>query len=162
MAMALKLNSRKKIKVSGFQYDYDFKKMTRLSGFSLLELLIVMVLVAVLMATSYPSYSHHIIKTRRNQAQICLLQLSARLEAYFNEENTYKNASLATLGINQFTDEYHSYLLHILEVTDSGYTINATPQGQQSKDTACQNLSLNELGEKSYSGTAAQSSYCWQ
>ncbi len=134
--------------------------MKTTNGFSLLELLIVMALVAILMASAYPSYLHHLIKTRRNQAQICLLQLAAQLEAYYNEENTYKNANLANLGINQYTDDYHSYELHILDITDSGFNINATPQGQQTKDS-CQTLGLNELGEQSASG-AANPNNCWK
>ncbi len=130
-------------------------------GFSLLELLIVMALVVILIASAYPSYAYHLNKSRRNQAEIALLQLAARLEAYYNEENTYKNSTLENLEINQYTDDYQSYELQIAEAGDSGFIIHAIPLGAQNKDKACQTLSLNELGEKSSSGTA-KSSFCWE
>ncbi len=56
--------------------------MPRLSGFSLIELLIALALVAILSAIAYPAYHHHVIKTRRAGAKVELMDLAARLEQY--------------------------------------------------------------------------------
>lgn len=129
-------------------------------GFSLLELLIVMAIIAILIAVAYPVYTSYLTTGRRNQAEVALLYLASQLEEFYSLENTYQGATLDGLGVNTYTDD-HSYQLMIQSLTVASYTIVALPLNQQAKaDSECGVLSLNELGEKTISGTA-NSSACW-
>lgn len=129
-------------------------------GFSLLELLIVMAMIAILTAIAYPLYTSHLVKSRRNQAEIALWHLASQLEAFYSLQSSYQGATLENLGVNTYTDD-HSYQLTIQSVTDSSYQITALPLGQQNKtDLHCGILGLNEKGEQSVSGAATPNS-CW-
>ncbi len=78
------------------------------TGFSLVELLIVMAIIAILIAVAYPLYTSHLVKGRRNQAEIALLYLASQLESFYSVQNSYQGATLESLGVNLFTDD-HSY-----------------------------------------------------
>lgn len=130
------------------------------TGFSLLELLIVMAIIAILMGIAYPSYTSHLVKGRRNQAEIALLYLASQLESFYSVQNSYQGASLESLGVNPYTDD-HTYQLAIQTVTNSSYTISASPLGQQAQaDTQCGTLAVNEQSIKSVSG-ALSANLCW-
>jgi type IV pilus assembly protein PilE len=129
-------------------------------GFSLLELLVVMAIVGILIAVAYPIYTSHLTHSRRNQAAIDLLYLASQLESFYSLQNTYQQATLATLDVKPYTDD-HSYQLIINFTTDFSYQIAAAPIGQQAKaDSACGTLLFNELGERSVTGSLPANT-CW-
>ncbi|MRW94343.1 prepilin-type N-terminal cleavage/methylation domain-containing protein [Duganella sp. FT80W] len=59
------------------------------SGFSLIELLVVLLILAVLAAQAMPAYQQHVIRTRRNEAQAALLKLMMQQERFYSQHNTY-------------------------------------------------------------------------
>ena len=59
------------------------------AGFTLLELLVALVIVAVLMAFAMPAYQQHIIRTRRGEAQSALLKLMMQQERFHSQHNRY-------------------------------------------------------------------------
>ena len=61
----------------------------RTTGFSLIELLIVVVILGILATIAYPSYSQWVTETRRSDAQSALVELAARQERYFSQCNSY-------------------------------------------------------------------------
>ncbi len=67
------------------------------SGFSLIELLITIVVVAILVAVAYPNYSLFILKSRRLDAQSELMDLAHRQEKYYAANSTY-TVDMITLG----------------------------------------------------------------
>ena len=58
-------------------------------GFTLIELMIVVVIMGILAAFAYPNYTRYIVESRRSDAQIALTQLAAQEEKYFSQCNTY-------------------------------------------------------------------------
>ncbi|AHE66727.1 type IV pilin protein [Legionella oakridgensis] len=140
-------------------------------GFSLIELLIVLVVIGILASIAYPSYRDYISRARRSDGQSALLDLASRMERYYSENHTYQTA---TIGTGNATDVLSSavspegwYTLAINNPTTSTYTLQATPRNAQATaDTLCQTLTLNQLGVKgiatgpagSPTGTASQ---CW-
>ena len=129
-------------------------------GFSLLELLIVMAIVAILLTVAYPAYNSHLLKGRRNQAESQLFYLASQLETYYSQQNTYSEATLPSLGVNSYTDD-QSYQLAIQSSTESQYYIVATPlKSQAAKDVQCGELGLNELGQR-FSKGSLDSNSCW-
>ena len=134
--------------------------MKSTTGFSLLELLIVMAIIAVLIQIAYPAYTVHLVKSRRNQAEISLLHLASQLEVFYSLHDSYQGATVEALGISTYTDD-HSYQLTIQSASDSDYKLAAVPVGQQAKyDNICGTLLLDASGSRVASGTADPTS-CW-
>lgn len=124
------------------------------NGFSLFELLIVLSIIGILASVAYPIYTHAIIKTRRAEAKIALINLANHMEIYYLENNnSYADASLSKLGSNEKTDKS---LYHLsLSSTHSTYELAATALFT---DTECRRFLLNELGEKTNLGNSQS---CW-
>lgn len=62
---------------------------TRNCGFTLIELVIVMTIVAILAALSYPSFKDYIIKSKRIEGQAALLEAMQNQERFYSAHNTY-------------------------------------------------------------------------
>lgn len=62
---------------------------SRNHGFTLIELMIVVVIIGVLASIAYPSYQKHMTSTRRTDAQSALLQIANQQERFFTECNYY-------------------------------------------------------------------------
>ena len=65
-------------------------KIGRYSGFTLVELLVVVVIIAVLVTVAYPSYRDHILKAKRAEGRAALLKAGQLLERYYSDRNTYE------------------------------------------------------------------------
>ncbi|WP_010598931.1 type IV pilin protein [Rickettsiella massiliensis] len=126
---------------------------TKQAGFSLIELLIVLAIAGVLWAVAYPVYSTAILKVRRTEAKITLLNLVTQMERYYWHSHSYADASLKKLGVTNKT-EHHYYTLSLI-ASAHHYELIAVPNF---KDKACSKFSLNELGEKKSMGSSKQ---CW-
>ena len=57
-------------------------------GFTLIEVIIVIAIIAILTAIAIPSYNAYTTQARRTDGQIALLDLSSRLERFFTDNNT--------------------------------------------------------------------------
>lgn len=132
-------------------------------GFTLIELAIALVVVAMLSAMAYPSYNAYMARTRRADAKQSLLELAQRLERYYTERGTYAGATLGgTNGIYPASSTAGYYTLTIGTQTAEAFTISATPTGAQTGD-ACAAFGYNQLGEQSVSTAATLSAgKCWQ
>ena len=122
-------------------------------GFSLIEMMIVLVIFAILVTIAYPSYQDYVSRGRRSDGQAALLDLASRMERYYAQQNTYQTA---TIGTGAATDVRGSnlspegwYTLSISAQTASSYTLQAVPNNQQATtDKRCQTLTINNLGVK--------------
>jgi type IV pilus assembly protein PilE len=131
--------------------------MKKLSGFTLLEILITLSITTLLFAIAIPTYSNHILRTNRYAAEIALSKLATALEQYYLINNTYKNASITALNIQ----EPKNYQLKILSATDATFLLAAEPLANQAKnDTTCATLTLNSQNEKSITGSSTVEE-CW-
>lgn len=132
-------------------------------GFTLLELLIVMAIIAIITAIAFPAYQQHIIRSNRSAAQSFIQGVANKQEQYILDARAYAD-TLALLNITTVPGEVSkNYDITITDVTTTppGYTIVATPTGfQLSKDTQCGKLTINQLGAKGINGTGTVSS-CW-
>ena len=64
-------------------------------GFSLVEVIVVLVILGVLSAIAIPSYSRYLVDSRRIDAKTSLADLAARLEQHYTETNDYSSATIA-------------------------------------------------------------------
>jgi type IV pilus assembly protein PilE len=129
------------------------------SGFSLLEMMVVVFIVSLLMTLSLPYYAQHVLQQNRLAAASTLLKLAAALEQYFLVNNSYAGATLATLGFSE-SGVHQQYQFSIRDAAADGFLIAAQPVNKQARDTSCGALTLNALGEKNISGNAEVAS-CW-
>ena len=128
----------------------------RQGGFTLIEVMIVVLIVAILTAIAYPSYDNYVTNSRRAAAAGCLMERAQFLERYYTTNMSYAEAPDPA----QCQDLQAHYVISIEDLDERSYTLLATPDGRQaSKDTRCGILSLNHQGVRAASkGTPDQ---CW-
>jgi len=140
-----------------------------LRGFTLIELMLVVVIIGILAMFAYPAYTRWVVETRRSDAHIALSQLANELEKFYSECGVY-TANIAAsprscdLGgalarSNLSPREYYD-LSVALTGGGTGYTITATPREAQAADTDCTSLTLSNTGATG--ATGANAARCWK
>ncbi|WP_063671209.1 type IV pilin protein [Dyella thiooxydans] len=135
----------------------------RVAGFSLIELMIVVAVIAILMAIAVPSYMKYTIRTHRTAAESCLSEYANYMERYYTTNMRYDQSggttlTLPTLGCKTDTASYYNYGFASGEPTQTTFNIQAVPIGNQlAKDTQCGTLSINQSGTRGSNDTAS----CW-
>ena len=127
----------------------------RTSGFTLVEILIVITIIGVLASIAYPSYQQYVVKANRAAAQQFLLEAASVQHQYFLANNGNGYATQTTLigasGLLSTPSNVSSYYditsAPTTETTTATFTITATPVtgGIQSDDST---LSINNIGSK--------------
>lgn len=133
-------------------------------GFTLIELMIALSVVAILAAIAYPTYTDSVRKARRAQAKADLVVLAQRAERFYSLNNSYAGF-WATVGTTDRKSPRDGTAYYTLARTpdDSSptqFTLTATPQSTQTADRGCGVLSIDQAGTRSISGTL-EKSRCW-
>ncbi|WP_280564399.1 MULTISPECIES: type IV pilin protein [unclassified Chromohalobacter] len=128
--------------------------MRRAQGFSLIELMIVLVIIGILAAIAIPAYTDYVRKAERGDAQATLMQLAYWMERQYTQENRYDNGKPLPDSITK-PDE-GAYEFGFMEGGRSAneFTLKAKPTGSQSEDR-CGVLTLDETGKR-------EPEDCWQ
>lgn len=108
-------------------------------GFSLVELMVVIAIVAILATVAVPLYSNYIQKNNRRDATSALMTASLAEDNFFIKNDRYSD-NLSE--VYRTTTDENLYTLSISNVTDDGYTLTATAIGSQQSDTECATISL--------------------
>ena len=103
-------------------------------GFTLVEVLVAVVLVAILAAIAYPSYRDHVVRSSRSAAQTELVELSSVQEKIYLNSNGYSGSvtgayngnAAGGLGKTRGTTNDGKYAL-TLQLVGQSYTLTATP-----------------------------------
>ncbi|HVX56287.1 MAG TPA: type IV pilin protein [Candidatus Saccharimonadales bacterium] len=138
--------------------------MMRTRGFTLLELMIVVGIIALLAAIAYPAYVRYGYRARRVDGQELLLRIANAQERYYATNNKY--GDLDDIGFTDATSEKGYYTANIpasASTSSQAFTVEAIPQGNQAGD-ACGHLSIDDKGDKlpDASNAAANSNgNCW-
>ncbi|MEW6119418.1 MAG: type IV pilin protein [Pseudomonadota bacterium] len=130
----------------------------RASGFTLIELMIVVAIVASLATIAYPSYLEQVRKSNRADAQALMLENAQFMERYFTTNGTYEDADLPKQQAPEEGDARYAITLPTATATE--YTIQATPTGSF-EDPLCGTITIDQTGTKTESGSGALSD-CWK
>ncbi|MGE8500109.1 MAG: type IV pilin protein [Pseudomonas sp.] len=132
------------------------------AGFTLIEIMIVVVIIGIMAAIAVPNYSEYVKRGNRTEGQALLSDASARQERYFSQNNAYITASgdIAKLGLRGGDkSETGKYTLTVSKVDeDGGYTLTAE---QNFDDSKCGDLTLDARGRKGNSGSESTQD-CWR
>ncbi len=128
----------------------------RSAGFTLIELMIALAIVAVLVAVAVPSYREHVRKSSRAEAQAYMMAVETRQQQFLVDTRAYA-ATLAALGVSVPANVEAAYTLNMPTPTavPPAYTLTLAPRTRQSGER-CGTLSINSAGTK----TAAVAG-CW-
>jgi type IV pilus assembly protein PilE len=144
------------------------------SGFTLVELMVTVAIVAILASIAVPMYSKQVQKSRRVDARTAVLDLAGREERYLSTAGLYTNVPLnlgysalpVVVGSGYYTVNV-AITAPVPPATPPGYTVSATvvAGSTQVKDLQCQYFSVDNTGKQFSSATngagADTSTTCW-
>ncbi len=144
----------------------------RAAGFTLVELMIVVIIVGILTMVAVPTYLAQMRESRRTEARNYLVELASREERYYATQNGYtstaSNLGYAGFGSGNPVGSGYYYITVTVpdpNITAPSYLLTATPVAGkgQDEDTYCQSFTVESNGKRTAlnSASADDSSYCW-
>jgi type IV pilus assembly protein PilE len=154
-------------------------------GFTLIELVVAMVIVAILASIAIPSYSSYVRKARRVDAKTAVLDAASLEERYYSTNYSYTNSAVnlgyATAGLvtvpaapvvspaTPLTVGSGYYQLTIptltapTATTPAAYAITATALGDQLNDKSCYQFTVTSTGLRTANNQAQAdtTATCW-
>src|SRR5262245_22130036 len=125
-------------------------------GFTLIEVLVVMVIVAILATIALPNYNEYIVRSNRSTAQSFLTDAASRQAQFFLDRRTYAT-TVAALNLAPPADlaTRYTFAVAVNVGPPLTYLISATPTGPQARDR-CGVISIDQAGNKT-----AATTRCW-
>ncbi len=120
-------------------------------AFTLIEVMIVLVIVAVLATIALPQYTSYVQRTHRAQARAALLQAAQWLERAATAQGAYPDRAAIPAGV--LAVEGDRYTVGFKTLNASAFVLQATPRAAQSADE-CGVFELSEAGLRTQSATA--------
>ena len=134
------------------------------SGFTLIELMITVAILAIIAAVAIPSYSSYVDRGKRAEARTALLDIAARQERYYSNNRQYAD-QLSKLRMSGTKSENGYYTLSVAlgaagTATGSNtQTFRATARPSGWTDDKCGDLGIDETGAKTQS--LGDRALCW-
>ncbi|WP_455207916.1 type IV pilin protein [Kaarinaea lacus] len=136
-------------------------------GFTLIELMIAVVVVAILAMVAIPAYNDSVQKARRSDAKSTLTSAASRMEQFFLDNKTY-TTDMTALGYTESPAQSIDghYTVSVVTPTTgcpiaTCFQLQAVPHDT---DNYCQTLTLNSLGTQGVTGSPAptqSADLCW-
>lgn len=141
--------------------------MSRLKGFTLVELMVVVAIVGILAAIAWPSYLASIKRSNRAEAKTELMDIAQRLQKCYSTYARYDDPpganacavfdSLAAPGYTTRGKGFYKITIAPLAPAEqrASYILTATAdRTPQTEDSGCEELTLTHTGQK-------EPAVCW-
>ena len=125
------------------------------TGFTLIEVMIVVAIVAILASIALPSYQEYILRGKITEATSTMSELRLRAEKFFGDNRTYVGFNTATPGTRYFT--------HACVIAANTFTCTAT--GVANEGMGAFVYTINQANVRTSTFTALpgwnNSATCW-
>ncbi len=124
--------------------------MKRQAGFTLIELMIVIVIAAILATIAIPSYRDSVRKSDRRAAQSAMMEIASRERQVFVSNRAFQDESELGFTLPAELEGKYTYTITVDNTaTPPTFEINFDAIGPQAGDV---DLTLNSAGEKTPEG----------
>ena len=134
----------------------DGSRRSMQAGFTLIELMIAVAIIAILAAIVLPNYKNYLIKAHRTDAQAAMLNLAQYMESQYNASFAYPDMNDIPFSLKSPPNISKYYDFSDTTTSGQSFIIKAVPTAKQN-DTQCGTLMLNEQGAKT-----PTTSGCWK
>jgi type IV pilus assembly protein PilE len=138
-------------------------------GFSLIELLLVLVIMGIVSAIALPNYKQHVQRGHRAEAAGALLESQHFMERYYSAHGRYDGSAqepgkppelpLRLQGVPAGADQ--RYQLQLVSASVNAYELRAEPVGSMAGDK-CGTLTLNQAGLRGLADSDLSVTDCWR
>ncbi len=139
-------------------------------GFTLIELMVIVAIVAILTSVAVPAYRNHVIKSNRAAAEAVMLQIANQEEQVLLNARQYLGGAAFSTTVTSVLvnvpvpDKVRTnYTISVASPTPgslitASFTITAAPIGAQQNDS-CGTLTLDQTGQKN--AIPGPTATCW-
>ena len=140
-----------------FEMKLTINKKIQTFGFTLIELMIVVVIISILASIAIPAYTQYVQRGIRAEARALLMDASSKMEKHYSDCNAFGTAIAAARDCNAGNvnicgaapciSETNRYTLAFQVATAQAYTLRAT-ENNAGRDVDCGNFLLTSTGVK--------------